>query len=333
MKFKKIKYHLLLWSMVLIFGVYVGISYFITSSTASVLPEHNIDNEEIVSPEDNIPNEDDYVPDTNGEGLPTDNYLKLINYALDIYDNGKGFTSTLDGSVIAKGSYGNIMSVVLEEHTTGVANRNQNEGLEEAYIEYKFNDPMNEMFKGYKYDTQLYRAVNTDKQYGTLTITKTREFNSAKKTYDLNHYTASKERYFLNKGMSNVVMLHSEEFYFDISENTVNLLTFDQRSSKMNYIIKVRYNIDKLPEEYLTYYTTMTPLPAYNYTDLTFEFHINKTTGKLKKIIRQEEFNGRYSMISDETKVCMKAKSTFTQTFSSMDKAAEVEKRYLEFPE
>ena len=334
MKFKKIKYHILLCLMVLIFGGYVGVNLFMTSSSAEILPGPDIDNEEILPPEEeDKPSDDDYIPDTEDKELPSD-ALGLINYALDIYNNGKGFASTINGYLHAEGSVGNV-STWLKENVSGVANRNKNQSLEEMYITFQSEDMLMGILNNYKYNIQNYRAVNTDKSNDKAIFVSTREFDAKNKTYDFNHHTAKKQELSYNKGMNKAIMLNSQDFYFEISKDTVEVLLFDSRSSQFYHKIRVRYDVSKIPEQYKTYYGTMMPLPTCEFTKLEFEFLINKETGKLRKISRSEELNGEFLIegsVFDGMVIKMKAKTSFTQTFSSMDKEAKVEERYKEFP-
>ena len=83
MKFKKVRYYLLMCTLVLLFGSYIGVSFFVTPTSANINPPISDPTEDLIPDEE--PDQPTDIPgvDDEEEGLPTDP-IDLINYSLNI---------------------------------------------------------------------------------------------------------------------------------------------------------------------------------------------------------------------------------------------------------
>ena len=130
-------------------------------------------------------------------------------------------------------------------------------------------------------------------------------------------------------GLNQFIVVQSLEFPLEISKSTVEVKTYDTRSSKNYITVKLSYKLDKLPEEFDWYYKKNGSLPVVDYTQYNYTFVISKKTGELKRMIREEVFTSYTASVPGG--LTINSKATFSQTFTSMNEAVEVPKPYLSF--
>ena len=326
MKFKKVKYYMLMFVMVLLFGAYIGVSFFATPSSAdTTLPSD--DPTQGLIPDEEQPDDPTLDQDEDFE-LPTD-AIDLVNYALDVYNNGAGSAATVEFIVQNTGIWqGAEVGVV--QYAVGNTYRSGSESLEEVYFYYEDADPLVEglLLSNHLVMTE-YRAINTDSANDSIICVGTEDYNLSSKTYNLNDKTAYKDTYTMEKGKEKFVVIHSMEFPLEISKSTVEIKTYDTRSSKNYITVKMSYKLDKLPEEFDMYYKKNGTLPVVTYTQYDYTFVLSKKTGQLKRLIREEVFTSYTASVPGG--LTINSKATFSQTFTSMNKAIEVPKPYLSY--
>ena len=325
MKFKKVRYYMLMFVMVLLFGAYIGVSFFATPTSAdTTLPSDD-------PTEGLVPDEEE--PGDSGDSnevteLPTD-AIDLVNYALDIYNNGEGSASTIEYIVQNTGVWqGAEVGVV--QYAVGNTYRSGSQSLEEVYFYYEDADPLIEgLLLSNNLVMQEYRAVNTDKDADTLICVGTKDYDYSAKTYNLNADSGYKDTYTMADGLNQFIVIQSLEFPLEISKSTVEVKTYDTRSSKNYITVKLSYKPDKLPEEFDWYYKKNGSLPVVSYTQYNYTFVISKKTGELKRMIREEVFTSYTASVPGG--LTINSKATFSQTFTSMDEVVEVPKPYLSY--
>ncbi len=325
MKFKKVRYYMLMFVMVLLFGAYIGVSFFATPTSAdTTLPSDD-------PTEGLVPDEEE--PGDSGDSnevteLPTD-AIDLVNYALDIYNNGVGSASTIEYIVQNTGVWqGAEVGVV--QYAVGNTYRSGSQSLEEVYFYYEDADPLIEgLLLSNNLVMQEYRAINTDKDADTLICVGTKDYDYSAKIYNLNADSGYKDTYTMADGLNQFIVVQSLEFPLEISKSTVEVKTYDTRSSKNYITVKLSYKPDKLPEEFDWYYKKNGSLPVVSYTQYNYTFVISKKTGELKRMIREEVFTSYTASVPGG--LTINSKATFSQTFTSMNKAVEVPKPYLSY--
>ena len=325
MKGRTIKYYLVLWFMIILSGVYLGISFFSTSSYADTqLP--SVDNPIAgLEPDDDIQEGEDGDSGSSEAVVLPDDPIDLINYALNIYNKGAGSSSTFTYIVENKGSFQG-MALTAVQNITGNIYRSGSESLEEAYFYY---DNVPQIIVDNQLVKKEYRAINVDTDKDEVIAVGTKDFDLNSRTYNLNSSSAYKKTYTVEKAVSTYKVIYSMEFPLEINKNTVNVTSNDTRTSKYYYIISVSYKLEKLPRFLNDYYLANSSLQAATYSKYNFTFVINKSNGRLKRLIREENFitYGLWGTVKVDSK------ATFQQDFNVMDKEIEVRKPYLDFIE
>lgn len=332
-KRKSIKISLLTWSLVILSGVYIGMSFF-TQTVAADVP-----NDTIIGTEDSIIGDlGDENQDGNQDGnqdddeisIPTGNAVDLINYALNIYNNGKGSQSTVSCTITANASMLGLTGSIVQ-HYEGNILRCGNENLEEFYFYYQdegYNYTIQSMFGQYNVLNNYYRAINVDNDNDKVYCVQTNNFNRQNQTYDL---TAGELNvYTKEEAKEKFVMINSEEFPLEINQKTVSVKTFDTRTNQNYYIVSISYYVDKLPEKLSYYYKNNSALGVVSYEKYEYTFLISKKTGRLRKMTRTESFT---SMGGPDGMVFIKTDVKYEQNFTKMDTPVEVAQPYLEHPD
>lgn len=328
MKFKKVRYYLLMCTLVLLFGSYIGVSFFVTPTSANTNPPISDPTEDLIPDEE--PDQPTDIPgvDEEEEGLPTDP-IDLINYSLNILNNGKGCAASFEFIVSNTGIYAGA-KVGVTQYMIGNTYRCGGQSMEEAYFYYTNADPLVEpLLVSNNLVMEEYRAVNVDKDADSIIVVGTEDYNFDARTYNLNADSGYKKTYSVQQGLEKLVYVQSLEFPFEISKKTATVKSYDTRSNKNFITVKISYNVDMLPEEFDWYYKKNGTLPVCTYTEYNYTFVIAKNTGNLKRMIREESFTSYTDSVPGG--ITINSKATFNQTFTSMNKEVEVKKPYLSY--
>ena len=325
-----IKYQILLWFLVILAGVYIGMNFF-TDSVSADVPDDSatIDPIDPEAPDDpgDDPTDDD---DNNGDEtvIPTDP-IDLINYAINIYNNGKGSQSKFTYSVANRGVFQGA-SISLTQYATGNILRSGSNGLEETYFYYNNNEVspiVKALVDQYGLLKNQYRAINVDVSANQVNYVYTNNYNRAAQTYDLKNGTRGMETFEVQEARNKFIAIYCMEFPIAINYNTVKVTNYNTKKDKTYNYVTVSYKINKLPDNFIYYYCSNSELSIATYQDYKLTFVINKHTGKLRRIIRDEEFTSP----GLKGAITIYSKTRFQQDFISMDKEVNIRKPFLDY--
>lgn len=326
---KGLKISIVLWSLVILSGVYVGMSFF-PNTVAAEVPDGSMNEIEAPADEDEIVNsgKDDGQGTDDEDYIPTEP-IALINYALNIYNNGKGSQSTVSYYVSNKGVFSGI-SVQLNQYGTGSTLRCGNQSLEECYFYYNENEVpsvLKAVNNQYKLISNYYRAINVDHDADKVYYVETTSYNHANQTYDLRSGERKMQTYSIEQSKDRFITIYSEKFPLEISADTVKVTSYNTKKDKYYNYITISYKVDKLPESFRQYYRRNSKLSLVTYQEYDYTFVISKKTGKLRRMIREEVFTspGLGGAITVTSKV------RYQQDFQKMDVPVEIRKPYLEY--
>lgn len=317
MKARSLRYHILLWSLIILIVFYIGMTFLfpapsnasnngITDDPASGMTDP------VLPPEGDEPDED------NQKEIPVDP-IELINYALDIYNNGKGSASTFKQTVSVKLSFGEL-SGSGQQYATGNIYRCGKQNMEETTYSYGKLDPswIENMALQYNVLKVGSRSINVDENANKVYFVEKDRFGKV-----------STSTYNVKDAVDKFKIIYSMEFPLEISSKTVSIKKYDNRTSKSYNYITVSYNLNKLSENALNYLHANSAYRNVTYTGYEYTFVISKKTGKMARLIREETFhshgNGAASALQ------LSSKSVFQQDFQVMDGEVEVKKPYLEY--
>ncbi len=340
MKARKIRYTIITTFLVLLFGAYIGLDLYTNSNAQATNVPTNSQGEVDLNPNEDI--EFNTPPTSQTAKIPSDS-IDLINYALDIYNNGKGSSSTLAMEVNISGTI-DLASLHVNcgftQHVNGNLCRNGKESLEEEWFYFDsarpadVKDILTDVIVRFNAAKIGYRAINTDQANDKVILVETKKADPFARTYDLNDATAAKGEWNYQDGINRFKVLFADDFALPINNNTVEIRKNDLRKDPDYVYIKVEYDLDDLPEDLDYYYQANATLQKVEYSSYAYEFKIHKKTGKLKQIIRTEKFKAyRYFDIPDLGKLTMdiNGEVSYVQSFQTMDKAAVIKKPYLEY--
>ncbi len=317
MKARRIKYILVLSFLIVLFGIYIGMIFFNepknTTDGDTINISDKFDNEkEDLSYLDN----DDYGLESVPE-KPSD-ALGIINYALNIYNNGKGSASTFKQTLDIKAAFGEL-SGTGNQWAEGTILRCGSKSLEETKYTYGNFDPswLEGIALQYNVLKTGYQAINVDTEQDKAYILQVDDGSVILNSTDV------------NSALEDVKIIYSMEFPLAINSNNVNIKKFDSRSNKSYNIITISYKLEKLPQNVLDYYSANTKFRNVKFTSYEFTFMISKKTGKLARMIRTETFNSRGNGAASNLK--MVTKSVYQQDFSAMDEVVDVREPYKNY--
>ncbi len=333
MKPKSVRYNIICFSLVALCAAHIGVGFFVPTILQGANSSQDSQITDSVTP--NVDSDITDSPSTSeSQQLPTDP-IELINYALDIYNNGKGslsrFNFIVQNSGVLPKEYGGFGAHVTQ-YATGRIARTPTQNLEESYFYY--GGIGDSTIEGLLVSNDLvkfgYRAINVDLARDSIDCVETPEINintneanCSNWSYNLGSKT-TRSAYNVANGKNRFKVIYSMEFPLVISYDTVEITDINIRKDPQYKYITVSYKLDKLPEMLNDYYMANSALRTVSYSSYTMEFKISKKTGRLSQYVRREAFKS-YGL---KGKLEISSNATFTQTFETMDKPTIVNKVY-----
>lgn len=314
-------YYLIAIMLLSLCGTHLG--FYLTETNTNVGAEQDKD----MDIADMIPDDefgDDESNDDEDEELsiPTDS-LELINYGLDIYNNGAGSLAEYNYTLYATAS---TMGMELEskQYINGRMSYSNGISLDESFWYYEHTS-LNEIAASWGRAKEECRIIYTEKDNDYVAVAKTNDMDLNNLTYKFAaDYAGEVCNY--EKAIEDYKVLWADGFPLPINKNTVKVTRHDSRSNKYYTKITVSYDVSKLPEVFLDYYYKNNGMLRATYTNFEFTFIISKQTGKINKIIRHEDFAVR--VVAKGWDFTMYCKTDCTQNFIKMDKEIEIVKPF-----
>lgn len=259
--------------LVLIIGLTLGIPAGLVDD-AVIDSSTNNQNQQVTLPPD-------FIVEDNGEQEqevvkpPTfTNGFQAIDYALNIMENGKGFSSYFTQSIT---TLGKTQEVKTKRYRSGDVNLAE----EWYYIDFFVGKNEYKCFYSDNTDMKIKRVTNKN-NYNSLDLTFKSCAPDELEEFPVSDWTGKKNRTKLNS------------FFLTVNSSTARILYFDKTSDEENYIIKCQYKTDKIDKTYLQ---TMQDNGATNvsFSNFTLIFHIDKSTGYLYKIEKYETMKATYA--------------------------------------
>ena len=323
MKSRKILFSLIALMLITLCGMYLG--FFFTAKDYNVGAEQEKDQDftDLEPDEDEEPDHDDN--DDGGDSdiqIPTDS-LELIKYGLNIYQNGAGSQANYSYSLFGKAAaYGQKADST--QYIKGRMTYSGGKSLDEAFWSYEHN-ATNAFIASYGRLKEECRVMYTEKEKDYVAVGSTKNMNLTNLTYQFDK-TNWRAEYNYKDATEAYKVFWADGFPYQINKNTVKVTRHDSRSSKYYTKITVSCDVNKLPDTFRDYYFRNNGMIRVNYTNYEFTFIISKKTGKIKKIIRSEDFWCR--VIDAGYDVTIYCKTNCTQDFVVMDKAINIIKPF-----
>lgn len=321
MKPRKWMFYVIAILLLSLCGTYLGFYFTTESGNVGAEQDKDMDIADLV-PDDEFDDIDQDDEDDAEESIPTDS-LELINYGLNIYQNGAGSLANYNYTLYATATTMG-MEAESRQYINGRMSYSGGKSLDESFWYYEHTS-LNEMLASWGRAKEECQVIYTEKEKDYVAVGETQNMDLNNLTYNFaDDYCG--EEYNYEKAIDKYKVLWADGFPLPINKNTVKIIRHDSRSNKYYTKITVSYDLNKLPEVFFDYYRKNNGLMKATYTDYEFTFIISKQTGKIKKIIRHEDFYVR--IVAKGWDVTMYCKTDCTQDFVKMDKAINIAKPF-----
>lgn len=315
MKYKKLRYNVIIFGLVAIIGCCVAFPL-ITGSSKNDINQGAIDDPSIVEPE--IPDEpvepsdpedpeDSEDGDEEEESFEYYNDYDLINYSVNMLYNGKGYSSTISQTCLNTAGIGGI-TLTVPQYSKGRIVRSGNVSLQEEYLWSTYKGIKDDQCKNY------YTFYYIDKNNDKFIEGNTKDYDPNKMTHNSSSISTINMTY--SEGMNKWMVMYGDAFPLKTTKGTTTQV---YHSDKKGYrTIEVNYNVDKVPSKVKQFFGATGQMTKINYLSLKVVYKINLKTGKMYSITRTEKLTAIAAGCADETT------AVTTQVFRSVDKEQDI---------
>lgn len=319
MNFKKIRYNLIVIGLVALVLCYMGMSVFFVPSSGNISGPGSAQEEPIEDPTspDDVSGDDETGDDEIDDetDIPTD-AIELINYALDILNNGAGYESTYTSSITnTPTSMQNIKPVqnLSSVITKGVNSKGEKVGIQKDFYYSSYSGVGDSMLARY------FRGYYHNQTTGQVNIIETSDYNSTAKTYNKDAAYRNEVKSY-DEIIDEFKIIYTQSFPLKFTKKNSTIIKDDSKSSKTTRTITVSVKIDSLSQEYLDFYTSTKQMKDIKYQKVEVTFVINKNTGYITKIKRNELLNSTAINIPVLGSMAMQSSISIEQSFKNMNK-------------
>lgn len=281
--YKGKKYNIIFVSVLLIISIFVGCgAVFINNGNA----DDSASGSEVVVPPDVVPEPDE---DNNNQDQPNQapvfsSGYQAIEYSLNILNNGEGYTSFLHQTVTA------TVAVITVEQNIKIK-KYRGGGLDLSEEWYYCDASVGENnFKTYFSDGQnliIRQGENGSYNKNDLTY-------SPDKTKIIEQYTTDYYQNTIGRNKLN-------NFFQTVNSSTSRVIFFD-KSDRQNYKVKVSVNPDDIDKNYINSFEG-NGAKINKFYSMYLTFTINKKTGYLVSVQKEEKINTDYKGLSGEASI------------------------------
>lgn len=316
MSFKKIRYNLIVIGLVALVCCYMGMSIFFAPASSNINNSGAAQEEPI---EDTLlPDEDD--GDDEKKEIPT-NAIELINYGLDILNNGLGYESTYT-SKITNAPNGIPLSedpvqMLRGSVSRGVNSKGEKVALQKDFYYSSYHGTGDSMLARY------FRGFYDNQTTGKVNVVETSDYDVNAQTYNLENATRNNV-VSIDDAINQFKVIYTQGFPITITEDNCNVVKDDKRSSENYRIITVSINLGSLSQNYLDFYTSTDQMKNITYKKCEITFAINKKTGYIYKITRNELLDATAKNIPVLVEMGVTSTIYIQQTFTKMNKTINI---------
>lgn len=298
--YKSKRYNVLVICLLFIISIVVGFSAGMASNSMGGNKGGLIDNE-IPDGMEVIEDDETVIPIPDGLQMPgaDASAFDRIAFALDIYENGAGFTSYVSQTLEAMGQH---QQMAFKKYRGG--------GLDLSEEWFKMNGMLSGIGKN---EFRSYFSNGTNMKFKT--ITNGANYNFDAKTYKYSAQDKLQEftvDYYTNVQNRSAV----NDFFTTINASTSSIEKYDKRTDEKNYVIRISINPKKLDARYLTTFTANGG-DNVDIKSVVITLNISKTTGFLTSFSKVETFGATY--VGYEA-ICQ---TTLKETYLTMNRSAE----------
>ena len=144
-----------------------------------------------------------------------------------------------------------------------------------------------------------YRGIYVNYDTGAAQVAITRDYNYSNQTYDL-FGALRNDQTNMDSVLTEFGIIQGQGFSFNITKSN-SVVTSDDNKSKTFREITIALQVKSLPQGYKNYWLSNGQLENLNYngSTISFTFKIQKATGAITQIIRNENFSAKILLITE----------------------------------
>ena len=312
MSFKKLRYNLLVIGLVALICCYIGMSFLFTDSSMNINQgntEGNID-EGLVDGDDLDEDGNNEEP-PEGVEIPSD-AIGLIQYGLDIIENGNGYESTFNTTIVNEAVGVSAVQYVDGKVKKGVNSLGQSVSIEENYYHSNESGVAGNMVANF------FKGFYVNNETGMTQVATTSDYDPSAQTYNLANADLNKTVP-TSDALDEYKILQGLGYPINVTKSNC-IITRDNTQNKNVRIITIKItNFASLSQEFLDFLTCTGGMKNIDYASIEISFTINKNNGYITKIQRTENFTATAINIPVLGSVSVNVQATTIQSFKNMN--------------
>lgn len=305
--------------LIALIGCYMGMSFFVDNDTAIGLQQGG--SEQIDASDDTegeiVIGDDDKDEDDDEEFIMPAGALDAVLVGLNLLNNGSGYESSITQTMS-----NTSMGMTVVQNIVGTIKKGVNSNGESVSVE-NFFFYSNATGIAANQVANYYRGIYVNYDTGSAQVAITPNYNYSSQTYDLSGATRN-DQTTIDSVLSEFGIIQGEGFPLNITKSNA-VITNDDNKSKTTREITISLQASSLSQGYKNYWLSNGQLEnlSYGSNTISVTFKIQKKTGAITQIIRNENFSAKlnYSGLNVNVESNVRTIQNFTKVDSIVNLA------------
>lgn len=305
--------------LIALIGCYMGMSFFVDNDTAIGLQQGG--SEQIDASDDTegeiVIGDDDKDEDDDEEFIMPAGALDAVLVGLNLLNNGSGYESSITQTMS-----NTSMGMTVVQNIVGTIKKGVNSNGESVSVE-NFFFYSNATGIAANQVANYYRGIYVNYDTGSAQVVITPNYNYSSQTYDLSGATRN-DQTTIDSVLSEFGIIQGEGFPLNITKSNA-IITNDDNKSKTTREITISLQASSLSQGYKNYWLSNGQLEnlSYGSNTISVTFKIQKKTGAITQIIRNENFSAKlnYSGLNVNVESNVRTIQNFTKVDSIVNLA------------
>lgn len=305
--------------LIALIGCYMGMSFFVDNDTAIGLQQGG--SEQIDASDDTeveiVIGDDDKDEDDDEEFIMPAGALDAVLVGLNLLNNGSGYESSITQTMS-----NTAMGMTVVQNIVGTIKKGVNSNGESVSVE-NFFFYSNATGIAANQVANYYRGIYVNYDTGSAQVAITPNYNYSSQTYDLSGATRN-DQTTIDSVLSEFGIIQGEGFPLNITKSNA-VITNDDNKSKTTREITISLQASSLSQGYKNYWLSNGQLEnlSYGRNTISVTFKIQKKTGAITQIIRNENFSAKlnYSGLNVNVESNVRTIQNFTKVDSIVNLA------------
>ena len=297
----------------------MGMSFFVDNDTAIGLQQGG--SEQIDASDDTeveiVIGDDDKDEDDDEDFIMPAGALDAVLVGLNLLNNGSGYESSITQTMS-----NTAMGMTVVQNIVGTIKKGLNSNGESVSVE-NFFFYSNATGIAANQVANYYRGIYVNYDTGSAQVAITPNYNYSSQTYDLSGATRN-DQTTIDSVLSEFGIIQGEGFPLNITKSNA-VITNDDNKSKTTREITISLQASSLSQGYKNYWLSNGQLEnlSYGSNTISVTFKIQKKTGAITQIIRNENFSAKlnYSGLNVNVESNVRTIQNFTKVDSIVNLA------------